>query len=516
MTISRLRAGLAITFVAVSLMAGAQAAQACTEPTLGDLPARGEEKQLVRFELAGLTPGSEYLVKVGGRERKSGVATTDKVSRRFRMPHLGDSNRRVKVEVVIANDACETSPWKVEEKMTYRPAPAPEPPVTQVEPAPTPAPSPDPSPPPAPSPPAAPSITDSAPAPKSADPPAIPKSSVTPTPTPTLTPPAATEALKKERAWVTPVDPYQKGENTTPKLDDAALARTDRPADVANSTAALIALGGIFLLLAGTGAIGWTRFRRYDDRRLEEILNPEGKLPTHLDPKAKDMGGDVALAQAPRVKAAGGRPGKAERRGVLAHLSDEERASMSEEELEALRTKLKKARRRSRKSVLPSFDPTDPAAAAAAAAAADAAAGKEEQGAAPAKPDGSPSPAEATEKPTAEQPVPPIPAPHVNGGGGAGNGAAPPHRSHREQVETELQRILDDAGLHTEVDGILADARAEAQRQGVPIDSELMLRALCEDTNGAGKLSDSTKGELESRFKRIVAEERGERPPTGS
>ena len=91
-----------------------------------------------RFELAGLTPGSEYLVKVGGRERKSGVATTDKVSRRFRMPHLGDSNRRVKVEVVIANDACETSPWKLEEKMTYRPAPAPEPPATQVEPTPTP------------------------------------------------------------------------------------------------------------------------------------------------------------------------------------------------------------------------------------------------------------------------------------------------------------------------------------------------------------------------------------------
>ena len=135
MTISRLRAGLAIMFAAVSLMAGAQAAEACTEPTLGDLPARGEEKQLVRFELAGLTPGSEYLVKVNGRERKSGVATTDKVSRRFRMPHMGDSNRRVNVEVVIANDSCETSPWKLEEKMTYRPAPAPAPPrSSQVQP----------------------------------------------------------------------------------------------------------------------------------------------------------------------------------------------------------------------------------------------------------------------------------------------------------------------------------------------------------------------------------------------
>ena len=318
MTISRLRAGLAITFAAVSLMAGAQAAEACTEPTLGDLPARGEEKQLVRFELAGLTPGSEYLVKVGGRERKSGVATTDKVSRRFRMPHLGDSNRRVKVEVVIANDACETSPWKLEEKMTYRPAPAPEPPATQVEPHShaVAQPAPDPSPPPAPSPPAAPSITDPAPTPKAVDPPAVPKSSVTPTPAPTVTPPAADEDLKKGRAWVTPADPYQKAENTAPKLDDAALARTDRPADVANSTAALIGLGGIFLLLAGIGAIGWTRFRRYDDLRLEEILNPEGKLPTHLDPEAKDMGngGGARAGIRSRWPARGGSEGEDRRR----------------------------------------------------------------------------------------------------------------------------------------------------------------------------------------------------------
>jgi hypothetical protein len=559
-------------------MAGAQAAEACTEPTLGDLPARGEEKQLVRFELAGLAPGSEYLVKVNGRERKSGVATTDKISRRFRMPHLGDSNRRVKVEVVVANDACETSPWKLEEKMTYRPAPAPEPPVTQVEPAPQPTPAPDPSPPPAPSPPAAPSITDSAPAPKSVDPPAVPKSSVTPTPT--LAPPAATELVKKGRAWVTPTDPYQKGENVPPTFNNA-LARTDRPSDPANSTAALVGLGGLFLLLAGTGAIGWTRFRRYDDQRLDEILNPEGKLPTHLDAEAKDMGkkkkarklGPRKLRRkAPLPAAAPGSGG----RGVLAHLSDEQKASMSEEELNELteqyRKERKAARRALRRAVLPTFDPTDAAAAAAGAAGAGAASGKEEQGgddskgranpqkvrrwlrrkarppgagltatdaasAPPVKPVDLPPPAEPTEQPAAEQPghtvpngrppsqaVPPIPAPHVDGGeaGAAGpgggvaeNGAPPAHRSYREQVETELQRILDDAGLHTEVDGILADAKAEAQRQGVPIDSELMLRALCEETNGAAKLSDSAKGELESRFKRIVAEERAERrPPT--
>ena len=217
---------------------------------------------------------------------------------------------------------------------------------------------------------------------------------------------------------------------------------------------------------------------------------------------------------------------------------------MSEEELAALKIKLTKERRATRRAArgktLPSFDPTDPAVAAAATG--SAAAGKEEQGgedskgsakpekarmwlrrqktppAPAAEPDVSPAPTAPAEQPAAEQQppqaVPPIPAPHVNGGSRPGNGTSAPHHNYREQVESELQRILDDAGLHTEVDGILADARAEAQRQGVPIDSELMLRALCEDTTGAGKLSDSTKGELESRFKRIVAEERGERGPT--
>jgi hypothetical protein len=555
-------------------MAGAQAAEACTEPTLGDLPARGEEKQLVRFELAGLTAGSEYLVKVNGRERKSGVATTDKVSRRFRMPHLGDSNRRVKVEVVIANDSCETSPWKLEEKMTYKPAPAP---PAQVEPSPTPSPTPDPSPSPsppaAPSPPPAPSITDSAPTPKAVDPPAVPKSSITPTPTPTPVPPAGITPAKEGRAWVTPTDPYQKLENVAPKLNDAALARIDRPSDLANSTAALIGLGGLFLLLAGIGAMGWTRFRRYDDRRLDEILNPEGKLPTHLDPEAKDMGKEAGAAKPafkppPPVRvgplAEKKKKKKKGKQGVLAHLSDEEKASMSEEELEALTAQFKKERRKARKArrkaVLPTFDPTDAAAAAAAAAAgvagAEAGGAKAERGPRPkvkadrqegrrflrrkARATEKPG-AEATEKPKAEPPekpkaeppghtmpngkpppqaVPPIPAPHVNGGshgqgaGTTGNGAPPAGTSHREQVETELQRILDDAGLHTEVDGILADVKAEAQRQGVPIDSELMLKALCEDTNGVAKLSDSAKGELESRFKRIISEERGERGST--
>jgi len=571
---SRLRAGLLITFAVVSLMAGAQAAQACTEPALGDLPARGQEKKLVRFELTGLTPGSEYLLKVNGRERKEGIATTDRVSRRFRMPNLGDSNRRVKVEVVIAHDECENSPWKLDEKMTYRPQPEPQAPAAQPDPAPAPAPTPapevnsSPSPPPAPTPPAAPSVTDPAP-----DPPAVPKSSIAPTPAaPTATPNATPP--KGGREWTTPVDPYQRGENDPPKASQGVLSRLDRPSEIANSTVALIGLGGLFLLLAGIAAIGWTRFRSYDDDRLEELLNPEGKLPRMLDPNAKDMAG----ARPPR------RPKRPSRKAALPTFDPTAPGAEGKAEAEAAPApRQRRPKRPSRKAALPTFDPTAPGAEAAAAAAA-AAGGKDERSddpqatgrlqrlrrrlrrkdapsapasatpvapKAPAPPPaaGSPSPSDATEKPTVKTPagtapngkpspsaVPPITAPHVNGTGHVnGTPPAPPppaakppadaaaapkgdaaaQRAYREEVETELQRILDNAGLNTQVDGILADAKKEAERQGVPIDSDLMLKALCDESNGANKLSDSAKGELESRFRRIVAEERGEqrRPP---
>ena len=166
-------------------------------------------------------------------------------------------------------------------------------------------------------------------------------------------------------------------ENAPPKLNEAALARTDRPSDVANSTAALIGLGGLFLLLAGTAAIGWTRFRRYDDQRLDEILNPEGKLPTHLDPKAKDMEDEArgqASAHEPtagrlgsqrrkrrrrdRQEAAAGRPRPPVRRGEGQH--ERRGAGGAQEEADGRSA----GPPGPAQAALPTFDPTDPAAAA--------------------------------------------------------------------------------------------------------------------------------------------------------
>ena len=48
------------------------------------------------MELTGVTPGTEYLLKVNNREVKEGVADSDKVSRKFRMPNLGDKRREAR------------------------------------------------------------------------------------------------------------------------------------------------------------------------------------------------------------------------------------------------------------------------------------------------------------------------------------------------------------------------------------------------------------------------------------
>jgi hypothetical protein len=64
------------------------------------------------------------------------------------------------------------------------------------------------------------------------------------------------------------------------------------------------------------------------------------------------------------------------------------------------------------------------------------------------------------------------------------------------------------------VENILTGARAEAERQGVAMDSDLMLRALTDEAKGSDKLTRRAKDQLEHRFQRIADEERSQ-PRTG-
>ena len=102
-------------------VAPAGAGQTCPEPVFVQTFPYATAGQLVPAKLTSVTPGSDYLLKVGGLEQKSGTAKTDKVSRKFRMPDLGGKRHQARLVMVVANDACENSPWKLKQTMGYRP-----------------------------------------------------------------------------------------------------------------------------------------------------------------------------------------------------------------------------------------------------------------------------------------------------------------------------------------------------------------------------------------------------------
>ena len=459
---SRLRAVMGMCVALVSLGAGAQSAgsqavQPCGEPVFLDTYPYATAKQLVPMELTGVTPGTEYLLKVNNREVKDGIAESDKVSRKFRMPNLGGERREARLVVVLANDACENSPWKLKQKMGYRP-PVVQPQQQNNEPPPG-VPTTDPTPNVTPTPTPAPAVTTPAPTPKPTQTtpikPIVPKQPVTTTPT---------EPAKDAKSWVTPLDPYTRVSEKAPQ-PAISLNPSERATEDANSTAALFGLLGLFIVIGGISAIAWTRFRRYDDEQLAALINPDGKLPSMLDDKAVDMDGGVKGADAAVLAAGATGLGVGGARATETNNGKQDKKTIEGPQKLAKRVDIKA--------------PMLPAALLGGAAA-----------------------------------VPPA----VNGDKHTnGNGAHAPNvespSSYRHEVESELQRILHDAGLETELEGILTDARAEAERRGVPMDSDLMLRALTDETNGSAKLSDAAKGELKQRFERIADEERSQIRP---
>jgi hypothetical protein len=424
-----------------------------------DPPKRGVGNELVPLEVTSVAPGTEYLLKANGREVKEGIADTDKVNRRWRMPDFGDKARDVRLVLVMANDGCENSPWKLKDEMRYRPAePAPqqEQPTQQPQPAPTPAPTPP--------------VTQQAPPTPTPTPQATPpRVRPTPTPKPSLPQPSTVNPVNPvnpleppgdARAWVTPTDPYSKGSEKA--LQPAASTNPDdRQTENANSFAALVGLLGLFVVLFGIGTVAWTKFRRYDDEQLATLLNPDGKLPSMLDASAVDLGATGMTNASEQAKVLGGGLGVGGAK-VVPNVAPAPAQAPAPE------------------PAAPAQEPKQPVTAQAAPAPA-----------APAQP---PPAAPAVAAPMVPPSqikapiVPPVGAPA--NGAHVGNGAAQPAPveeavpqaapappapapapAHRSEVDSELQRILNEAGVDTKLDGILDDARSEAKSRGVSLDS---------------------------------------------
>ena len=453
-TLSRLRLGLFCFACALLLPAGGAFAQTCSEPSMGPLPAKAKAGKKLRLHLTGMTPGGEYLLKVRDWELLAGVAAGDTVTRRFKMPDFGAQSQRVNVVVITAHDLCDNSPWKLKQPINFV-APAPKPAATpkpRVKPAPaSPAPTPKPS------------------AAVKPQRPARPQP-VKPVHTPAAKPaakqqpqqPVIPAALPKNaRAWITPFDPEVRAE-TLPK--DPILPPSLRPVDPAKSTFALVALGSALAFIALIAGIALYVLNRRDSAAISKA-EEEGRLPYHLSDK--ELEPEIARIR-DRI---------APKRRRLAFLTMPS----------VLRRKRVPKKRRAR--ALPEPILQEPAAHLAPVA------GEEED-------------TLVTNGAHANGLGEPV---GTNGNGSHGVDETVPGE-HRARLEAELQTILNEAGIPGELDGILAEARDEAERQGVAVDPELMLQALCGEVNGSASISGDARSQLMAKFQEIVAEER-ERVP---
>jgi hypothetical protein len=501
-----------------------QATSVCPEPRLSGLPKRPKfTNATIHFKLLDMTQGAGYLVKAGKGEVLAGyVPQAGTVKNSFQLPDQGVKSRTIPIEVVISNDQCENAPWKVTKKIRYKAVTPPAAPTTPQTPA---AAQPG--------------------APSTAKPvPVTPVKPVKP-----ITPVSALPKLPpkgpslKIRTWATPLD---GGSRLVQAPLGPKLSRTERRADKAKSSTALIGLGALFLL-SGIGGIGALAILKRNDERV--ISDAFAVLPQHLEEGSPDMPQsgeepDTAQLSAHMLEAATPvaplAPAMAQveenDRGDSTHHREEVEAELQkllaeagiDAHLEGILTDareeaarqgialdsnvilqaigdelngtegLSEAKRGELRAMFASIVAEE----------AERIASEEEPDTAQAdtaQPD--------TAQPDAEEvaPVAPLEAAVAQveeNGNGSGDSTL-----HREETEAELRKLLAEAGIDAHhLEGILADAREEAARQGIALDSNMILQAIGDELNGTADFSEAKRGDLRAMFESIVAEE-AERVP---
>lgn len=237
---------------------GAQTTSTCPTPRLAGLPKHQKfTNAAIKFKLANLTSGSTYLISAGGGEVLGGTAFQSTVKGNFQLPDQGPKTRKIPITAIVATDACENSPWKLQKKIQYKGYAVPGTPAT---------------------------------------PPATAAPNATPTPTPSATaktpklpvikPTKLPKPLSQQapgapplsvRTWITPLD---NGARVAQKLPQPKLARLEQKADKASSNSALIGLAVVFGLFTISTLAGFLAFRRRDEIQFEAALTAQ---LTHLE-----------------------------------------------------------------------------------------------------------------------------------------------------------------------------------------------------------------------------------------
>jgi hypothetical protein len=281
-TVTRVRAGLIFLLTAAFLVGGAQASYAllpdgteqsavgttgaqtsvnCPNPRMVGLPKKPKfTNATVRLRLINVTAGENYLIKAGDGEVYAGQMPDNKpVKVSFQLPDQGTKDRTLPITAIVASDQCANAPWKLEKKIRYKAVNTPAP-AGAVPPAATPTPAPA----------TAKPATPATPLPATK----LPKLPKILNPASKL--PPAGPALNI-RAWMTPLDGGSRVDQLPP---GPQLSRTERKADKAKSSSALMGLGISFLVLVVATAAGFLAFKRRDEVNLDAAL---GALPQHLE-----------------------------------------------------------------------------------------------------------------------------------------------------------------------------------------------------------------------------------------
>jgi hypothetical protein len=470
--------------------AGTQAVSSCSEPKMAKLPRKKQVGSKVVVKASGVTVGTQWLLRIDGHDWAAGNADSDKIRFEGQLSDFGLRPRKLDVELVLANEACENSPWKLTRKIGYAgrfngaltDPNAPEQPATQTP---------------------AQDTTGKGAIPGAATP-AVPKLVI-----PKPVKPKKIEPLTvptEGRIWVTPTDVTA---HSTDQPKNPKLPRAELTVDAAQSTNALVGLGILFIAISIAVGLGLVFLNRKD--MAGDVAAEEGRLPSHLD--TSDMGNLSLSAAGAEVVKQGPVPVSLFSADATAPVLAEE-APEQETPTEAIPGHVEPDHIASEPGDVPV-----PVAGA-------------EHSYAPVPP-----PVESLgdeynvnsfleERAPTEEEVPSAAEPHHTAeSAGAlhaaaaaadrdnaamaanpANGQAPDQNGSPEGFDKIVAAMLDDGALQQELRGIVAEARDDAARAGVPVDHDAIINELDRVTSAAN-LSGPARDKLMERFDEIVSEE---------